>query len=88
MAEAQELVTKELIFERCKANVPDWKDADFAKCTTKRMGGLSNVCYKVECPGSQTILYRLIMNKLANSEIERVIFRVASDEKIGPKFLF
>ena len=45
------------------------------------------MCCKVSAPGAQTILYRLIMNDLANSEIERVIFRVASDEKVGPKFL-
>jgi hypothetical protein len=87
MAETKELVTKELIVERCKTHVPDWKDVDIKDVTTKRMGGLSNVCYKVESPGCQPILYRLIMNQLANSEMERVIFKVASDEKIGPKLL-
>lgn len=78
---------KALIFKRCQENVPDWKEIKIEDCEIKRMGGLSNVCCKVSAPGAQTILYRLIMNDLANADLERVIFRVASDEKVGPKFL-
>lgn len=51
------------------------------------MAGLSNICYQVCAPGKVSILYRSFTNAIANKEVEAVVFKVCSEQNIGPKLL-
>lgn len=78
----------QIVFDRVKSNLPDWKDATFNKTTFKRMCGLSNFVMRVAHEGCQTVLYRVYENEHADAKLELAVFRAVSDEGIGPKLLF
>lgn len=52
------------------------------------MAGLSNACYRVSSPGVQVILYRKFECKVIDKNVEALIFRIASEQELGPKLLF
>lgn len=54
------------------------------------MPGLSNACYRVETqdPQCPVILYRKFECKIVDKNIEALIFRVASEQNIGPRLLY
>jgi hypothetical protein len=70
--------------------VVSWKDTKFEEVIIKRLPGLSNACYRVETSDKQcpVILYRKFECKIVNKNVEALIFRVASEQKIGPELLF
>jgi hypothetical protein len=54
------------------------------------MSGLSNACYRVSTndPSKPVILYRKFENQVINKIVEATIFKVASEQGLGPKLLF
>ena len=56
--------------------------------TFKRMAGLSNACYRVAAPDVLTLLYRKFECKIIDKKVEALIFKIASDQGLGPKLLY
>lgn len=78
----------DVIFERIIERVDSWKAVDFKKVSFRRMNGLSNACYRVSAPDTVTVLYRKFECKVVDKAVEALIFKIASEEGLGPKLLY
>ena len=52
------------------------------------MAGLSNACYRVSAPNKPTVLYRRFECQIIEKKVEALIFRVASEQGLGPKLIY
>ena len=77
----------EVIFSRIVEHIDSWKAVNFKDTKFSRLNGLSNACYKVSASDVMTLLYRKFECKVVDKQVEALIFKVASDEGLGPKLL-
>jgi hypothetical protein len=52
------------------------------------MAGLSNACYRVAATDKPTLLYRKFECLIIDKKVEALIFKVASEQGLGPKLLY